>query len=355
MRSTAALRLRNLVSSRAHRYKLVAIRPRRYSTRRPHILTGLRPSIHPFSPLKNLDTLQPHTYRSKMSDTELDAAAAAEVYAAEALAGLQATLLNDTETQSRARELTQNIHEIKERMTAAAASATAASSKRSNEGPLLIAVSKLKPAIDILALHIDGQEHFGENYVQELSKKQPILPNTIHWHFIGSLQSSAISKLARLPNLYAVHSVDSAKKAVALNRLRPDNLPPVRVFIQVNTSGEDSKSGLAPSSEDLYTAVATIRKECPKLILEGLMTIGAIARSQAAKEGEENEDFITLVNVAEELEARIEKDDGEKVTLKLSMGMSDDFENAIALGADYVRVGSSIFGARPAKADATIL
>ncbi|KAF3916328.1 hypothetical protein ABW21_db0204482 [Orbilia brochopaga] len=283
-----------------------------------------------------------------MSDTEPDGPAAAEV-----LAGLQDKLQNDPETQSRARELAQNIHEIRDRMTAASTAAT--SSRQTSEGPLLIAVSKLKPAIDILALHADGQDHFGENYVQELSKKQPILPQTIRWHFIGSLQSSAISKLARLPNLHAIHSIDSAKKAVTLNRQRPDELPPVRVFIQVNTSGEDSKSGLPPSGEDLWTAVTTVRKECPKLILEGLMTIGAIARSQAAKEGEENEDFITLVNVAEELEARIKKEEGEKVTLKLSMGMSDDFENAIDLGANYVRVGSSIFGSRPAKADAKIL
>lgn len=282
-----------------------------------------------------------------MSDIEADGLAAAEV-----LAGLQARLRDDAETQARAHELAQNVNEIRERMAAAA---TATSGRQTGEGPLLIAVSKLKPAMDILALHAQGQDHFGENYVQELAKKQPILPLTIRWHFIGSLQSSAISKLARIPNLHAIHSIDSAKKAVSLNRLRPDDLPAVRVFIQVNTSGEESKSGLPPSGEDLYTAVQTVRKECPKLILEGLMTIGAIARSQAAKEGEENEDFIALVNVAEELEARIEKEDGEKVKLKMSMGMSDDFEGAIGLGADYVRVGSSIFGSRPAKADATIL
>ncbi|KAJ6262896.1 hypothetical protein Dda_1453 [Drechslerella dactyloides] len=330
--------LRSTVSRYPIAHKLITVCPRRYSTGRPRF-PGL-PSIYLRPFLEDRNRPQPRAFRSRMSDIEADGLAAAEV-----LAGLQARLRDDAETQARAHELAQNVNEIRERMAAAAATAT--SGRQTGEG--------LKPAMDILALHAQGQDHFGENYVQELAKKQPILPLTIRWHFIGSLQSSAISKLARIPNLHAIHSIDSAKKAISLNRLRPDDLPAVRVFIQVNTSGEESKSGLPPSSEDLYTAVQTVRKECSKLILEGLMTIGAIARSQAAKEGEENEDFITLVNVAEELEARIEKEDGEKVKLKLSMGMSDDFEGAIGLGADYVRVGSSIFGSRPAKADATIL
>ncbi|KAF3939731.1 hypothetical protein ABW19_dt0208060 [Dactylella cylindrospora] len=281
-----------------------------------------------------------------MSDTEAE-------NPAEILAGLRDKLENDADAKERAEELHQNIEEIKSRM--ATAKASAVTSRAASEGPLLIAVSKLKPAIDILALHAQGQDHFGENYIQELSKKHPILPPTIQWHYIGSLQSSAISKLARIQNLHAVHSVDSAKKAVTLNRMRPDEYPPVNVFIQVNTSGEDSKSGLEPDGEELWEVVTAVRKECPKLRLKGLMTIGAIARSQAAKEGEENEDFVTLVKVAEGLEKRIEKEDGEKVTLGLSMGMSDDFENAIENGAGYVRVGSSIFGARPKKADAKVL
>ncbi|KAF3927585.1 hypothetical protein AA313_de0206640 [Arthrobotrys entomopaga] len=160
---------------------------------------------------------------------------------------------------------------------------------------------------------------------------------------IGAAKSTAAKK----------HRGD--EEATALNRMRPDDFPPVNVYVQVNTSGEDSKSGLEPFSEELWDTISTIRKECPKLKLRGLMTIGAIARSQAVKEGEENEDFITLVQVATEIEERIEQEDGEKVVLSLSMGMSDDFENAISLGAGCVRVGSSIFGARPKKADATIL
>lgn len=140
-----------------------------------------------------------------------------------------------------------------------------------------------------------------------------------------------------------------------MNKHRPDEFPSVNVFVQVNTSGEDSKSGLEPGSDELWETVRTIKKDCPKLKLAGLMTIGAIARSQAAKEGEENEDFVALVKVAEELEKRIAQEDGDEVSLKLSMGMSDDFENAIALGANVVRVGSSIFGVRPKKSEAVII
>ncbi|EWC44727.1 hypothetical protein DRE_06505 [Drechslerella stenobrocha 248] len=284
-----------------------------------------------------------------MSDAEVDGSSAAE-----ALEGLYQKLQDDPETQERARELAENIREVRARMVAAA-TATSTGRSQGDEGPLLIAVSKLKRAVDILALHVDGQEHFGENYAQELSEKQAILPRTIQWHFIGTLQSSAISKLARIPNLHAIHSVDSVKKAHALNRNRPADCAPLRVFVQVNTSGEESKSGLPPFSEALWEVVRAVRKDCPKLLLDGLMTIGAIARSQAAKEGEENEDFVTLVAVARGLQQRIKDEEGADVALRLSMGMSDDFENAIGMGASCVRVGSSIFGARPKKADATVL
>ncbi|KAK6543359.1 hypothetical protein TWF694_000108 [Orbilia ellipsospora] len=287
--------------------------------------------------------------RNRMADAEYEPGSEA---ADAVLASLKDKLQKDADAKERAQELVLNLQDIQSKIGAAK---TATVNHREDDEVLLIAVSKLKPAIDILALHDNGQIHFGENYVQELWKKYPILPPTISWHFIGSLQSSAISKLARIKNLHAVHSIDNAKKAVTLNRMRPDDFPPINVYVQVNTSGEDSKSGLEPSSDELWDTVSTIRKECSKLKFKGLMTIGAIARSQAAKEGEENEDFITLVKVAQEIEERIEREDGEKAILSLSMGMSDDFENAISLGAGCIRVGSSIFGARPKKADATIL
>ncbi|KAF3198109.1 hypothetical protein TWF191_005158 [Orbilia oligospora] len=293
----------------------------------------------------------------KMADVEYEPGSEA---ASNILKDLQEKLLTDTELQERAQELILNIQDIRASVNAAKAGAGTHRRGGGDDEVQLIAVSKLKPASDILALHAavnGGQVHFGENYIQELWKKHAILPTTISWHFIGGLQTSSISKLARIRNLYAVHSIDSVKKAVTLNRLRPDGFPVVNVFVQVNTSGEDSKSGVEPEVDggELWDVISTIRKECPKLNLVGLMTIGAIARSQAAKEGEENEDFVTLVKVAEGLEGRIEREEGVKVELKLSMGMSDDFESAIGMGAGFVRVGSSIFGARPKKADASIL
>ncbi len=222
----------------------------------------------------------------------------------------------------------------------------------------LVAVSKLKPATDILALHQPPTSHlhFGENYVQELLEKSKLLPPQIRWHFIGGLQSNKAQSLARdCRNLWAVESVDSVKKARLLDKGRGESdfeSEPLRVFIQVNTSGEDSKSGVEPESKELIELCKFVRDECPNLKLQGLMTIGAIARSQATTEETENEDFICLRDrrnkVAKEL--GVEKED-----LELSMGMSEDFEGAIALGSDEVRVGSTIFGERPPKKEAKVL
>jgi uncharacterized pyridoxal phosphate-containing UPF0001 family protein len=121
----------------------------------------------------------------------------------------------------------------------------------------------------------------------------------------------------------------------------------LNIHIQVNTSGEDSKSGTTPGPET-SALVSHVLEQCPSLKLAGLMTIGAIARSKATGEGKENEDFICL----REERDRIWKEFGEKLKqggvegLELSMGMSSDFEGAIEAGSDEVRVGSDIFGAR---------
>ena len=125
----------------------------------------------------------------------------------------------------------------------------------------------------------------------------------------------------------------------------------LRVLVQVNTSGEENKSGVEPNQE-VMELCKHIRDSCPHLHLAGVMTIGAIARSQAASTAEGvNEDFVSLREtrdrVAEELGINQEE-------LELSMGMSSDFEAAIAQGSDEVRVGTTIFGDRPAKKDAKI-
>ncbi|KAI4202054.1 MAG: hypothetical protein LQ350_002843 [Teloschistes chrysophthalmus] len=280
---------------------------------------------------------------------------------------------------------------------------------RNSNPPRLVLVSKLKPANDILHLHSPSppqptepshpsQSHFGENYFQELLSKSLLLPRSINWHFIGALQSNKCRPMAeQIPNLWAVESVDSLKKAKELEKGRAaladrlanrgmngdgkkegedkgggkygdvgggeGGLAKLNIFIQINTSSEPTKSGLpssttphlSPSLLDLARYINS-QDSCPHLHLRGLMTIGAIARSQSSpltteKEKEdENEDFETLVRVRDELAKEL----GEGVELELSMGMSADYESAIRCGSDEVRVGSTVFGERPSKQDAKV-
>ena len=162
-----------------------------------------------------------------------------------------------------------------------------------------------------------------------------------------------------------MESVDTVKKAEQLEKGRKALVEKeggdkdevlqqrliLRVMVQVNTSGEESKSGAEPG-EEAVGLCRHIRDSCPHLKLQGLMTIGAIARSQAAKEGQENEDFIKLREVRDEVAKELDLGEGEK--LDLSMGMSEDFESAIRCGSDEVRVGSTIFGERTPKKDAKV-
>lgn len=125
----------------------------------------------------------------------------------------------------------------------------------------------------------------------------------------------------------------------------------MHVHVQVNTSGEESKSGLSPGQETVDLCRAIVN-DCPHLNLLGLMTIGAIARSKATTPENENEDFVVL----KEQRDLVEKELGlEKGSLELSMGMSEDFEGAIAMGSGEVRVGSTIFGERGSKAEAKVV
>ncbi|XDG03074.1 hypothetical protein ABKA04_002689 [Annulohypoxylon sp. FPYF3050] len=232
----------------------------------------------------------------------------------------------------------------------------------------LVAVSKLKPANDILALMQQAsppQLHFGENYAQELSQKAELLPRSVHWHFIGGLQSGHCKNLAKIPNLWCVSSVDTEKKAQLLDKHRgeflasfsssqasPDSSSPppskINIHIQVNTSGEASKSGCAPGPSTVE--LARLVESSPNLHLLGLMTIGAIARSVATTPENENEDFVTL----REQRDLVQKELGLDRDLELSMGMSEDFEGAIVMGSGEVRVGSTIFGIRGPKSEAKI-
>ncbi|KAJ2690049.1 hypothetical protein IWW39_001015 [Coemansia spiralis] len=210
----------------------------------------------------------------------------------------------------------------------------------STHPPRLVAVSKYKPASDILAAYNCGQRHFGENYVQELCEKAAELPSDISWHFIGRLQSNKCKALAAIPNLWAVETIDSEAKARKLNDAwgGAGHSRGLNVFIQVNTSDEESKGGV--EQHDVEAVARAIVEECKGLRLLGLMTIGSIEGSQQRP----NPDFLRLRQLRDDLNAKL------GLSLELSMGMSDDFEHALELGATNVRVGSRIFGSRATNA-----
>eukprot|EP00960_Hanusia_phi_P054814 762781-Hanusia_phi.AAC.17 len=190
---------------------------------------------------------------------------------------------------------------------------------------------------------------FGENYVQEIVAKAPSLPQDIQWHFIGMyekhispvLQSNKAKQLvAGVKNLHVVESVHSTKTATALNNacISADRTSPLKIYIQVLTSGEDSKSGCPP--EEVVEIAQHIKNTCPALELSGLMTIGKL--------GDPNPDpyFALLRECRKNLAESLHMAESD---LQLSMGMSGDFEKAIAAGSTSVRVGTSIFGDRPPK------
>lgn len=216
----------------------------------------------------------------------------------------------------------------------------------------LVAVSKLKPASDILTLcQSVGHLHFGENYVTELQEKAKALPPEIKWHFTGALQSNKCKILGAIPNLFAVETVDSLHKAQLLEKSRAalastTRVNPLEIYLQINTSGEDTKAGFVMSVDDsigsssLYLTAKYIKEDCRWLKLAGLMTIGSITQSKS--NDETNLDFEKLVRLRDRLSQEL---DGFE--LGLSMGMSADFSLAIRMGSNNVRVGSSIFGERP--------
>lgn len=214
-------------------------------------------------------------------------------------------------------------------------------SSESKTPPQLVVVSKYKPVEDIKALYDLGHRHFGENYVQELVSKVEELPKDIHWHFIGALQTNKCKVLAPVKSLWAIETVDTESKCTKLNNGRPDDAEKLNVFIQINTSGEEQKNGLK-TVEEVVKMAKHVLDTCPKLSLKGLMTIGSFESSTS--QGEENKDFSVLSDFKTKVEQEI-----TNVTLELSMGMSNDYRQAIKQGSSNVRVGSAIFGARKTK------
>ena len=196
----------------------------------------------------------------------------------------------------------------------------------------LLAVSKTRPVEDIRAALSVSQYQFGENYLQDaLTKIDAIHDPLIQWHFIGPIQSNKTREIAH--SFHWVHSIDRMKIAQRLNDQRETILPPLNICLQINSSGEDSKSGIPPT-EALALAREVI--QLPNLRLRGLMTIPQSSDSF----GQQCIPFKLMRELKAELEAN-------GIALDtLSMGMSNDMEAAIAEGSTLVRIGTAIFGAR---------
>lgn len=202
----------------------------------------------------------------------------------------------------------------------------------------LLAVSKNQPVENILEAINAGQYAFGENYLQEALPKIHFFSNASHqdfkkitWHFIGSIQNNKTKKIAE--HFSWVHSLSSAKTAHRLNEQRPPFLPPLNICIEVNISDETSKEGLS------IEEVLDLAKECltlPRLKLRGLMAIPAPRKTFE----EQCQQFRILKNLFDHLFT-------QGIMLDtLSMGMSDDWEAAIAEGSTMIRIGTAIFGKR---------
>lgn len=220
-----------------------------------------------------------------------------------------------------------NLQAVKARIAAACAAAG-----RDTADVALLAVSKTWPADSVRQVANCGQRAFGESYLQEALAKIDLLADLdLDWHFIGPMQSNKTRAVAE--HFAWVHGIDRAKIAERLSQQRPVDLPPLQVCVQVNVSGEASKSGVAPDGAlELCRTVFAL----PRLRLRGLMAIPEPTDDMALARAR----FRTLRQLREEA-----KGDGMDLDT-LSMGMSDDLEAAIMEGATIVRVGTAIFGER---------
>ena len=217
-----------------------------------------------------------------------------------------------------------NIGLVTERIRAAAKAV-----QRDETSVHLLAVSKTKPAQAVREAYAAGMRDFGENYLQEALGKQADLTDLpLSWHFIGPIQSNKTRAIAE--NFAWVHSVDRLKIAQRLSEQRPADLPPLNICIQVNVSGEASKSGCTPAD---LPALAEAIQALPRLKLRGLMAIPEPTDDRAQQDAA----FAAVRDLQASLDLGLDT---------LSMGMSHDLESAIAQGATWVRIGTALFGAR---------
>lgn len=203
------------------------------------------------------------------------------------------------------------------------------------KGVTLVAVSKTKPATDIQELYNAGQRDFGENYVQELMEKQPALPQDINWHFIGHLQSNKVKYIA--PFVHLIHGIDNLKLLQEVNKQAAKHGRVIDVLLQFYIAEEESKFGM---DETEVTECITASSALPNVRIRGLMGMATNTddQTQIAKEFDRLTSFFNALKGAHF--SNVASFDTR------SMGMSGDYNLAVAHGSTMVRIGSLLFGAR---------
>lgn len=227
-------------------------------------------------------------------------------------------------------DLAENYRKVNDRIRVAEAAAG-----REPGSVQLVAVGKIHPASSIRGLAACGQRAFAENFVQEaIDKQQELEDLQIEWHFIGSIQSNKTRQIAS--NFSWVHSVDRFKIAARLNEQRPTDFPPLNICLQLNLQEEETKSGLsAKSALELLNQIHDFERIC----VRGFM----IVPKPVSDPNKQRTIFAEVKNL-------LEQANGQGHTLNtLSMGMTDDLEQAVAEGATHVRIGTALFGPRPPK------
>ena len=225
--------------------------------------------------------------------------------------------------------IAENIRSVEHRIQAACARAG-----RRRDEVTLICVTKTMPVTDLQEAYDEGQRNFGENRVQEITEKYPLLPDDIRWHMIGHLQRNKVKYL--MDRVVMIHSVDSASLARTISKEAVKAGRTMDILLEVNAAGEESKFGL--SYEEVLPLVREIAP-LPGLHICGLMTVAPYT-----DDPETNREFFKKLR---DLSVDIDRQSIDNVSMHtLSMGMTGDFEVAIEEGATHIRVGTAIFGKR---------
>ena len=200
-----------------------------------------------------------------------------------------------------------------------------------NHNVQLVAVSKTRTAQEIMELYDQGQRHFGENRVQEWQEKKDELPQDIHWHLIGHLQTNKVKYL--IPSVYLIHSIDSLKLLEKVNQLSEEHQVITNVLLQYKVAKEETKFGLNPNEDE---EILNACKSLKNVKIKGLMAMGTFTNVEEINQKE----FKSLVTIFDRLKKEHFPED--EFSIK-SMGMSGDFKLAIENGSNMIRVGSLLF------------